>query len=367
VYVRWLELVGFRNYASLSFAPDPGLNVLVGPNGQGKTSLLEALHVLVAGRSFRTPRLAECVGWDGPEATVAGEIGQGAEVRRLRLSLIERGSGVELRGSLCSWARAVTFSAADLGLVAGGPAWRRAFLDGLTAKLVPAHAEACRRYRLAVQQRTRLLESLAGRADGERLLAPWDEQVAALGAEITQRRLESLAILATGVGAIWERLSSKGERVEVAYAATVELGTDREASRARLLGALRAGRADEMRRGGTLVGPHRDDVAVRLGRGEVRSGASRGEQRLLALTLRLAEADAVRRRLGTMPVFLLDDLLSDLDAEARARALGWLAEQGQVLFSAADPGGLGAEVSAVWEVRHGAVAAGAGLRARGAA
>ncbi|HSF03858.1 MAG TPA: AAA family ATPase, partial [Solirubrobacterales bacterium] len=162
MHVRWLQLSAFRNFASLSFEPDPGLNVLIGANGQGKTSLLEAVHLLLAGRSFRTARLAECVAWDAAAAAVAGEVEQGVQRREIRLTLAARG-GVEMAGGPCPWARVVRFTAADLGLLNGAPSVRRAYLDGASAKLAPAHAEACQRYRLVLHQRNGLLGRLAGR------------------------------------------------------------------------------------------------------------------------------------------------------------------------------------------------------------
>ena len=302
MHVRWIELVGFRNHASLTFAPEPGLNVLVGRNGQGKTSLLEALHVLLTGRSFRTAKLADCLGWDaGGRAMVVGELGTGNQVgtgnqgRGVRLELLAREGGVEVRGTLCPWAGAVSFAAADLALLAGGPQLRRAYLDAAAAKLVPAHAEACRRYRLVLQQRTRLLGDLAGRPDVARLLAPWDEQLAALGSEIVHRRLEVLVLLADAIREVHRALASEAVGVVLSYEPSVTPGADRNATRGALLAALEAARAGELRRGLTLIGPHRDDVAVRLGRADARTAVSRGEQRLLTLALRLAEAVILRR------------------------------------------------------------------------
>jgi DNA replication and repair protein RecF len=354
VHVRWLELSAFRNYASLSFAPDPGLNVLTGANGQGKTSLLEALHVLLTGRSFRTARLADCVHWDAPQAVVTGEIEHGAQRRLVRLTLAGR-AGSELAGGACEWARAVTFAASDLALLSGAPAARRAYLDGAAAKLAPAHAEACRRYRLALYQRNRLLGRLAGRADAERLLGPWDEQVAVLGGEIVHRRLETLEGLSRDTREVWRVLAPAGAEMALVYAPALDPGADAAATRERILAALRAGRRVEMERGFTLAGPHRDDLGIRLGRAEARAYASRGEQRLLVLTLRLAEALAVRRRAGLAPVHLLDDVLSELDARARTRVLAWLLDQGQVVFSTTDAAAVEATSAAAWEVRGGEV------------
>ena len=337
MHVRWIELVGFRNHSSLTFAPEPGLNVLVGTNGQGKTSILEALHVLLTGRSFRTAKLAECLGWDaGGRATVAGELATGSQVRGVRLELVGREGGVEVRGTLCPWAGAVSFAATDLALLAGGPHLRRAYLDGAAARLGPAHAEASRRYRLVLQQRTRLLGDLGGRPDGDRLLLPWDEQLAGLGSEIVHRRLEALALLADAVRGVLEALVPGSDGVSLGYEPSVAPGTDREATRGALLAALATTRAGDVRRGLTQVGPHRDDVAVRLGRADARRDASRGEQRLLALALRLAVAVVVQRRHGEGPVLLLDDVLSELDRAIGGRVLAWLENQGQVVYTATD-------------------------------
>jgi DNA replication and repair protein RecF len=354
VHVRWIELVGFRNHTSLTFAPEPGLNVLVGKNGQGKTSILEAIYLLLTGRSFRTAKLVECLGWNaGGHTTLAGELVAGSQVRSVRIELVAREGGPEVRGMLCPWAGAVSFAASDLALLAGGPHLRRAYLDAAAARLVPVHAEAGRRYRLALHQRTRLLGDLAGRADAERLLAPWDEQLAALGSEIVHRRLETLALLAEAAGDVQRALAPGAAGVVLSYEPSVPPGADRAATQAALLGALAAARTRELRRGMTLVGPHRDDVAVRLGRADARTAASRGEQRLLALALRLAVAVVVRRRLGHNPVLLLDDVLSELDREVGGRVQAWLEGQGQVVYTATDAQPAAAAAGAVWQLTGG--------------
>lgn len=356
MHVRWLELSAFRNYASLSFAPDPGLNALIGPNGQGKTSLLEACHLLLTGRSFRTSRVAECVAWDAPAATVTGEVAEAEQRRRMRVTVQSRG-GVEATGGPCPWARAVSFAVPDLSLLTGTPAVRRVYLDGAVAKIAPAHAEACRRYRLVLHQRGRLLGRLAGRPDAERLLAPWDEQAATLGSEIVHRRIEMLEWLSRDTGEVWRALARDDAQMALVYAPVVAPAEAPAATRERLLDALTRSRRAEMQRGVTLAGPHRDDLVIRLGRADARAFASRGEQRLLALTLRLAEAATVRRRVGTPPVLLLDDILSELDRGARDRVLTWLAGQGQVIVSTTDAAAAAGAPAVAWDVRHGEVEA----------
>ncbi len=364
MHVRWLQLSAFRNHASLSFAPDPGLNALIGGNGRGKTSLLEALHLLLTGRSFRTARLAECVGWGAAEAVVAAELVHGEQMRQVRIAVGAEG-GCQALGGPCAWARAVRFTAGDLALLSGPPQVRRAYLDGAAVKLAPAHAETCRRYRLVLHQRSGLLGRLAGRPDAERLLGPWDEQVATLGSAILHRRQETLGSLAEDGRQVWEALAPREPRLGLAYEAAVAPAATAGETRERLLGALVAGRRAELARGVTLVGPHRDDVVVRLGDTDARAYASRGAQRLVALTLRLAEAAAVRRRTGAAPLLLMDDLLSELDRGARERVLAWLARQGQVLFSTTEAPDAGS--GAVWEVGPGEVEALDAMVAGGAA
>jgi len=361
VHVKWIEITAFRSHPSLTFGPEPGLNALIGRNGQGKTSLIEAVHLLLTGRSFRTTRLAECIAWDaGMGARVAGAIVDGMRTREVRLELASRDGGAEVRGELCPWTRAVAFAAPDLALLTGPPQGRRAYLDGAAAKLTPAHGEACRRYRLVLHQRTRLLGDLATRPDGRALLGPWDEQIATLGAEIVHRRLETLATIATEIQDVVHALAPGAPAVSLTYEPSVAPGVDRLATRAALLAALEVHRAQELRRGLTLVGPHRDDVAIRLGRADGRTAASRGEQRLLALALRLAEAAALRRA-GATPVLLLDDVLSELDATVRAHLLEWLVGRGQVLLTATDAVPDAGAGGVAWDVRPGAVAPRAAL------
>jgi DNA replication and repair protein RecF len=253
----------------------------------------------------------------------------------------------------------VSFAATDLALLAGGPHLRRAYLDGAAARLVPAHAETCRRYRLALQQRTRLLADLGGRRDGERLLQPWDEQLALLGSEIVHRRLDTLSILAETVRTVQEALAPRPEGVGLRYEPSVPPEAEREATRQGLLAALARTRAADQRRGVTHVGPHRDDLAVRLGRADARRDASRGEQRLLVLALRLGVAMAMRRRHGDDPVLLLDDVLSELDRDVGGRLLGWLEGQGQVIYTATDAQAGAGSAGAAWLLAEGRVEAAA--------
>ena len=352
MHIEWAQLRNFRNYEALRFDPSPHLNVLSGANAQGKSNLLEALGVLLVGRSFRAARVTEMPAWGAAEASLAGSLARGETARTLRRDMTSRENGSwVLSGEGCPWARAVPFSWLDLGVVAGGPASRRAFLDAFTAKLQPAHQAAAARYRQVVVRRNAILQAADGRADRVGPLDAWDEQLARLGVEILRRRLEAVAALAGHVAETFAALGGQG-RVRLEYVAHRDLTPDRDA----FLQALGERRTDEVRRRQSLVGPHRDDVRVEIEGREARQFASRGQQRLLALALRLGEVAPVTAAVGSPPVLLMDDPLSELDGEVRARVLGRLEDAGQVFLTTAESS-LPTEGARWWEVKAGGVAA----------
>src|SRR5215468_3995285 len=154
-----MTVAEFRNYRSLSFQPDPSLNVLSGPNAQGKTNLLEALGLLLVGRSFRGARAAEMPRWGTDAASLAGAVVRGDVVREIRRAVAQReDGGWSVTGEGCPWARAIPFGWHDLAVLTGGPQARRGFLDGFAAKIQPAHLAAHQRYRQVLGRRNHLLQ-----------------------------------------------------------------------------------------------------------------------------------------------------------------------------------------------------------------
>lgn len=329
--IEWVELVDFRGYHSLSFAPGASVNLVSGLNGQGKTNLLEGLGVLLVGRSFRGARLGDLVRWEASGAGLAGAVRRADTVRTLRRRIEPREDGRwGLAGEGCSWVRAVPFSAQDLAVIAGAPQARRGFLDGFAAKLFPAHARACARYRQVLARRNHLLQLGVGGRDLPARLEPWNEQLAALGVEVRQRRGHAVAALRPELAELHRELAGHGA-LSLGYRATGGVADgDVGAARARIECRLR----DEIRRGQTLEGPHRDEIEVAVDGREARTFASRGQQRVLALALRLAEARAVARAVGSPPVLLLDDPFSELDAPTQERVAHHVAGAGQVFLSA---------------------------------
>jgi DNA replication and repair protein RecF len=343
-----LVLRDFRNYRSLSYRPSGRLNVLSGRNAQGKTNLLEGLGVLLTGRSFRTSRLGDLPSWGSAASTLTGELvhTEGTRSVRRMIQRLEDGTW-QSTGDLCPWARVIVFGWQDLGILNGPPAARRSFIDGFAARLYAGHLPALLRYRQILARRNRLLHT----PGAESRLAPWDEQLATTGMELIDRRRRAVAALSTELARVYPALAGARRKVQVAYRTSLGEATEPAA----LLAALERRRADELRRGLTLAGPHRDDLAIELDGTDVRAFGSRGEQRLLALALRLAEVLPVTDAAGTPPVLLLDDALSELDAVVGANVLREIQSAEQVFLTSPDPRAVNG--AARWTVEAGEVAA----------
>lgn len=326
-----LRLADFRNYAALDFAPAPGLNVFAGPNAQGKSNLLEAIAMLATGKSFRARREVELIRDGAARAQIAGEARIPAGTITLHASIVRTGTGarkafdvndspVGFAGFL-GRARVVTFIPADLQLVAGGPALRRTFLNGALAQLSPAYYRALARYGKIVQQKAALLRGAI--APDRALLLAYNDELLDPGAALMSARAAFVADIAAAASGVYERWLGARERIEIAYAPNVAL--DGGEPQAALAAALAANVEAELRRKTTLVGPHRDDVRLTIAGRPLDAFGSQGQQRTAVLALKVAEYETMRTRAGDAPILLLDDVLSELDAE---RAGGFLAAVG---------------------------------------
>ena len=368
MHVSHLSLYDFRSYERLDLAVDAGVSVFVGPNGQGKTNLVEALDYLATLASHRvatdTPLVrvgAEravvraAVVKDGRTATLEIQINPGASNRaRVNRSPLPRAR--ELLGLL----RSVVFSPEDLALVKGDPAERRRFLDELLVTRHPRLAGVRSDYDRVLRQRNTLLKSAGaarrgrrGRADdlgegsGELgTLDVWDEHLAAAGSELLQARLQLVTALEPHVRTAYERVAAQASpgrtAARLAYRASFDLPdavgdfSDRDVLAAALLAEVAARRPEEVERGVSLVGPHRDDLVLTLGEMPTKGYASHGESWSFALALRLASYDLLRCE-GDDPILLLDDVFAELDRERRARLAELVAGAEQVLVTAAVP------------------------------
>ena len=326
-----VQLLEFRNYRALSWSPAPHLNVIFGPNAQGKSNLLEALGFLVTGRSFRTSRSAELPRWGTEAATLSGDLIRAETRRTIRrgLSKLEDGTWQTTGEASPEWARAIAFGWQDLEIVNGGPVARRNFIDGFAARLYVNHVPTLIRYRRILARRNRLLQQRPVDAGLSARLGPWNEQIAPVGMELLGRRRKAVAALQTELARVYAALSGARSKVEIRY--RTALGEAAEP--AALLAALERRQREEIRRGQTLVGPHRDDLAIEIDGVDARAFGSRGQQRLTALALRLAEILPVTEAAGSAPILLLDDALSELDPTVRGHVLHEIQSAEQVFLT----------------------------------
>ena len=351
MYVRRLGLSDFRSWPHAEIELEPGRTVFVGPNGFGKTNLIEALWYSTTLGSHRVGTdaalirvgasqavISTIVVNEGRECAVDLEIATG-RANKARLNRSPVRSTRDVAGVL----RAVLFAPEDLALVRGDPADRRRYLDELATVRRPRIAGVRADYDKVLRQRTALLKSLGGgrhRGDPDALasLDVWDTRLAEHGADLTVARLDLVSELAPEVEKAYQLLAPGSRPAAIGYRASVGaegLGAgDRDAVEAALLAGLAARRPAELERGMCLVGPHRDELELRLGDQPAKGFASHGESWSFAVALRLASYELLRAE-GSEPVLLLDDVFAELDA-TRRRALAAVAESAeQVLVTAA--------------------------------
>jgi DNA replication and repair protein RecF len=327
-----LGLRHYRNYASLSASFSPTLNILVGPNAQGKTNLVEAIGLLATTKSLRGSRDSDLIGFDAEYAVDQGSVSRErrpdvtleitisrAQPKQVRVNGVRQPRLLDFLGEF----NAVSFSSADIEVVRGEPALRRRFLDLEIAQIAPGYAYGLAHYRRILEQRNRLLKAL--REGGSRglldSLAAWDEQLLDFGAQMAYRRRQFVRHLEELSRGVHARLTEAGEDLTLAYECSFPLpqtGDEKEV-RAAFEATLREQRAEELRRGVSLVGPHRDDLHFRINGRDVRVYGSQGQQRTAALSVRLAEIELIRELAEEPPVCLLDDVLSELDDLRRAQ------------------------------------------------
>src|SRR5579864_4509493 len=359
MWLSQLALVNFRNFRGLRLEPQPGVLLFCGPNGQGKTNLLEAVYVLATTRSPRTSSERELLSWRPPEdADLAAVIGPfarlEARVRRLEaevhLELTFEGERAASEPSATNVSRAIKvnglatratglvgqlpvvyFSPADVELAGGPPSGRRQYLNLDNSQASPPHLRALQRYNRVLLQRNQVLRLVRERRQASGALEPWTEQMITWGAQILHQRLAMLCDINARVPAIFGDLVGGPQSLHLMYRSTVcDPSGDTPPTVAALEDAFRRREAEvaarEVEQAVSLAGPHRDDFTFVLDGVDLNIYGSRGQQRLAVLALKLAEAEWMRAAIGEIPVVLLDDVLSELDPQRRAYVLQRVAE-----------------------------------------
>jgi DNA replication and repair protein RecF len=356
VFVRRLDLVDFRSYPRAEVEFEPGASVLVGPNGHGKTNLVEAMGYIATLGSHRVATdqplvrfgaeraIIRCtIVHDERELLVELEIMPG-KANRARIGRAPAAKARDVIGAL----RMVLFAPEDLALVRGDPAERRRYVDDLLVQRQPRYAGVRADYERVLKQRNALLRTAylarkvggtGGRTADLSTLDVWDVHLAKHGADLIAARLDLCAALGTHVAKAYDAVSAGRGEARLTYEGRSWFDTsprelDRSAIEEHLLDALGAARGSEVERGVTLVGPHRDDLTLTLGELPAKGYASHGESWSFALALRLAAFELLRGE-GIEPVLVLDDVFAELDGGRRQRLAEMVSTASQVLVTCA--------------------------------
>jgi DNA replication and repair protein RecF len=341
-----LELRNFLNYSELALSLVEGLTVIAGDNGQGKTNLLEAVYLLSTTRLWRRSRDAEAITVGRSAATVKGELFDGtaisvqlAEGVRKRVSV--NGHGLVRASDAIGRLPCVSFSAADLPIVRGEPADRRLFLDLELAQLYPGYVKRLASYRRALDQRNALIRMAQESAQPAGAFEPWEQEMAESGAGLRSARVRYVGLLAA-IAAQKHAVLADGEGLSVAYSQRDEGNSAED-----LLRLFEQRRGEDIRRGSSTVGPHRDDLSIEIAEMPARSASSQGQQRTGVLAIKLACYQVSHDELGVAPVLMLDDVFSDLDKKRQGNLIRSLpSDTGQVFLTCTDASSVPAKLLA---------------------
>ncbi len=329
--VSTLSLRNYRNYPAVDLSTDHRVNVFIGQNAQGKTNLLEAIYMLALTKSHRTSKDKEIIRWGEDHAVLsAGAVRKYGDCR-LQLDITNQGKKARVNGleqrklsEYIGTLNVVLFAPEDLEIVKGSPGVRRRFLDMEIAQVHPSYLHSLNQYHKVLVQRNNFLKSgNAHKSSNEPLLAVWNEQLATYGSKIMTRRQGFIAKLQTWAESIHRGITGGAERLEIGYLPSVDMQGKEEETVLfeRFMIKLTQAKEQELRRGATLVGPHRDDLSFRINGKDAYSFGSQGQQRTTALSLKLAEIELIQQETGEYPVLLLDDVLSELDRHRQTQLI----------------------------------------------
>ena len=346
--VRGIDIVNFRNIAKAALSFSPTFNLITGRNAQGKTNLLEAIHLFSLGRSFRTRSLEETIRFGEEylfcrlsgtaDSGVDFDIEAGVErAGRIKVSINgKKAAGLsEILGIIPS----VIFVAEDILLAAGPPAGRRIYLDYTAAQISPLYLRELREYRGIVRRRNVILEKAAREGAAPEGIEPWDAALVAKGASIVKIRIDTMREIEARAETLLAEIMNEDSGFGMEYVCSFDpSGAEPREALERALARVREA---ERRRGFTMAGPHYDDVQIFLEAAELRRYGSQGRKRLAALVLKLAQALTILERRGEKPVVILDDIFSELDRQTAQRVREHLTDSYQSFITTPRPEELG--------------------------
>ena len=358
MWISNIQLDGFRNYKELTLDLPQGLVFIHGNNGEGKSNLLEAIHVLSIFKSLRASREVELINLDMPRtnnasyALISADANRDNTLINIKLmienhpselgpnenkTLIKkkiRVNGTPKRASeVLGLIPSILVSSDDIQLINGSPSLRRRFLDLMISQVDRRYLDDLRRYLRVLFHRNSLLKSLNNQSSLNEQLTPWDTQLVKTGVNLLSSRIRAISFLQDSLKTIFKSLTNETDDFVLDYISTVPMLKDESALESSFLEKLLANQGKDIALGSTSVGPHRDDICLRQNGRNVATYASRGQARIFTLLMKLGQAMYTEHYHGEQPVLLLDDVLAELDDQARTRLIKYTGQYEQVIIT----------------------------------
>ena len=341
--VNKIVLRNYRNYVDLSLDFTQGINIFIGQNAQGKTNILESIYYGAMGRSHRTNVDAELIRWQQENGSITILFSrmniENSLVIKLnnhqKKEIISNHYGIKPR-ELIGLLNVVLFSPEDLMLIKGMPAMRRRFLDIEISQANPTYYQQLLKYNRIVTQRNNLLKKIRENKEKPDMLDAWDDQLAVTASKIVTKRQDAVKKLAMLANLMHRKITASKENLTLVYQKHEIQETEMEKLRVEYKEKLLKFRQNDIWRGSTSIGPHKDDLILTVNGINLRTFGSQGQQRTGVLSLKLAELEFIKSETGEYPILLLDDVMSELDASRREHLLAFIKDRVQTIITATE-------------------------------
>ncbi len=347
MHISDLNLIQFRNYDDIYLKPSNSLNIIIGMNAQGKTTILEAVYMIATARSWRTGKDQELINWDKNEARVFASVVressnnvdieislQRNQKKSVKVNTIRQSKLADLMGQV----NAVLIEPYDVEIVRSDPSKRRRFMDIEISQMQPQYCNLAAGYKRVLEHRNKLLKDINSEKMSISMLEVWTDQLVIYASQIIERRLKFIKNISEKAKLIHANITDNLEKLDIMYSSPIDIEpsmtADEIAERMRIY--LHKRRFDEVNRGITLAGPQRDDLIFTLNGIDTRIYGSQGQQRTIALSLRLAEIDIMEESAEEPPIVLLDDIMTDLDESRRMNVFEMTKGRCQTFITAAN-------------------------------
>src|SRR5690554_5624618 len=343
MYLEKLLLKNYRNIREVFLEFDKNLNIFTGLNGQGKTNLIKSIYLMGTGSSHRTSIDRELIEWQKEKTLIQLLLNRREQNLKLSLKLDESGKSIEINNNpiervseLIGTLNVVLFSPEDLNLVKGGPSYRRKFLDIEISQVSSYYFYLLNKYKHILKQRNKLLKEIRQTRGDKKLLGIWDEKLAETGSRIINKRREVVEKLKLLARLSHRQITAGNEELNIYYETSLKNNDKIMDTELIFMKNLVNNREEEIIKGYTVTGPHRDDLILKGNNIDLRKYGSQGQQRTAALALKMAELEFMKSETGEYPVLLLDDVFSELDKNRRSTLLGLIAGKIQSFITTTD-------------------------------